>query len=154
MRPWLVGLALLLGPVSLVDGPAAAQSAANCPSKGLKTQPATFVTATGRHRYTVEIAASPDEQSCGMMYRKTMKPLTGMVFPFAPPRSASFWMENTDLPLDLIFVAPDNRVLSIASGKPYSRDLIDSNGVAASVIELYAGEAKRIGLKPGDRVER
>lgn len=125
-----------------------------CPSKGLKTQPTTLVTASGRHRYSLEIAASPEEQSCGMMYRKSMKPMTGMVFPFSQPRPATFWMENTDLPLDLIFVAPDNRVLSIASGKPYSRDLIDSNGVTAAVIELRAGEAKRIGLKPGDRVER
>ncbi len=125
---------------------------ANCPSSGLTLSPATFVTARGKFRYALEVAASAEQQECGLMYRKTMKRGTGMIFPFTPPRPASFWMENTPLPLDLIFVDTDNRVLTIAPGKPYSRDLIDSGGVTAAVIELNAGEAKRIGLKPGDRV--
>lgn len=136
----------------IVAAPASAQG--TCPSSTLKRTPATFVTATGRHKYDLEIAASSDEQQCGMMFRKTMKPGTGMIFPFTPPRSASFWMENTPLPLDLIFVGPDNKVLTIASGKPFSRDMIDSGGITAWVIELKAGQAKKIGLKPGDRVER
>ena len=88
------------------------------------------------------------------MYRKAMKRSVGMMFPFAAPRAASFWMENTPLPLDLIFVGTDDRVVSISPGKPFSRDLIDSGGIAASVIELNAGEAQRIGLQPGDRVEK
>lgn len=88
------------------------------------------------------------------MFRETMPRNAGMVFPFKPARPASFWMENTILPLDLVFVAPGNRVLSIGHGKPFSRDLIESGGTAAAVIELNAGEAARIGLKPGDRVER
>ena len=113
-----------------------------------------LVTATGRHKYQLEVAATAEAQECGLMYRKHMKRDAGMVFPFSPPRPATFWMENTVLPLDLIFVGPDSRVVSIGNGKPFSRDMINSGGVAASVIELNAGEAKRIGLKPGDKVER
>jgi uncharacterized membrane protein (UPF0127 family) len=127
--------------------------AADCPNVGLKTRKTVLVTDTGRHRYDLEVAASAEQQACGMMYRRSMKPATGMAFPFSPPRATSFWMENTYLPLDLIFVGPDRRVVHIASGQPLSRDFIDSGGIAAEVIELSAGEAKRIGLKPGDRVE-
>lgn len=124
-----------------------------CPSQGLKQVPITLVTSTGRHAYRLEVAATADEQQCGLMYRKKMKQQAGMIFPFSPPRPATFWMENTFLPLDLIFVGPDSRVISVGNGKPFSRDMIDSNGVAASVVELNAGEAKRIGLKVGDKVE-
>lgn len=125
-----------------------------CPNRGLRIVPATLVTATGRHRYRLEVAATPAQQQCGLMFRKSMPRKTGMVFPFDAPRSASFWMENTPLPLDLIFVGSDSRVISIGQGRPFSRDLIDSGGVAASVIELNQGEARRIGLKPGDLVKR
>ena len=128
-------------------------AAAACPNIGLANIPVTFVTAKGRRAYTVERAASPAEQECGLMYRKTMPRNIGMIFPFDPPKLATFWMENTVLALDLVFVDPDNRVLSIAQGKPFSRDILDSRGVAAVVIELNIGEAKRIGLKPGDKVE-
>ena len=133
---------------------ATAPALADCPSTGLARAPATFVTAKGKFRYTLEIAASGEDQQCGLMYRKTMKRSVGMIFPFLRPRAASFWMENTPLPLDLIFVDADNRVINFEPGKPFSRDLINSAGITAAVIELNAGEAQRIGLKPGDLVLR
>jgi uncharacterized membrane protein (UPF0127 family) len=132
----------------------ATPAAAACPNAGLKTETATFVTAKGKFKYTLDIAASGAEQQCGLMYRETMPKTAGMVFPFNPPRPATFWMDNTPLPLDLIFVDADNRVLNVLPGKPYSRDLIPSAGVTAAVIELNLGEAARIGLKPGDKVIR
>ena len=132
---------------------AMAPAVAACPNAGLKTRPVVLVTAKGPQRYTLEIAGSEQEQECGLMYRKAMPRNVGMIFPFPAPRRATFWMENTVLPLDLVFVGTDGRVLSIADGKPFSRDIIDSRGIAASVIELNAGEAKRIGLRPGDRIE-
>ncbi len=144
MKFWVFAAALLF----------AAPAVAACPNAGLATAPVTFVTATGRHSYKIEIAASPSEQECGLMYRKSMPKKVGMAFPFPEPKRATFWMENTVLPLDLVFVTPDNHVLSIASGKPFSRDIIDAGGETANVIELNAGEAKRIGLKPGDVVEQ
>ena len=106
------------------------------------------------HRYTVEVAATALEQSRGLMFRTRMGAHRGMIFPFEPPRTATFWMENTVLPLDLIFIAPDHRVLTIAANaKPYSRDIIDSGGVVAAVLELNVGAAAKIGLQPGDRVD-
>lgn len=149
------GIALLLMagvPSAVTSAPASTRSA--CPNVGLRVKPVVLTTSKGRFRYDLEIAASPSEQECGLMFRKVMKRSTGMFFPFDQPKSASFWMENTPLSLDLIFVTPDSRVLSVASNaKPMSRMIIDSRGVAASVIELNAGEAARIGLKAGDRVD-
>jgi hypothetical protein len=142
------GLALAAGLAMAAMAPPVAA----CPYPALKTGKAVFTTARGRFQYRVEIAASPDEQACGLMFRKAMRRDSGMTFPFVPARAASFWMENTTLPLDLIFVAPGGRVLSIGHGKPFSRDLINSGGVAVGVVELNAGEAQRIGLKPGDKV--
>ncbi|QXQ05761.1 DUF192 domain-containing protein [Sphingosinicellaceae bacterium] len=110
-------------------------------------------TSSGRHNYSVEIAASPEQQERGLMFRTAMAANQGMIFPFAPPRPASFWMENTILPLDIVFIGADSRVLNVAAdAKPYSRDLIQSSGAAAAVLELNAGEAAKIGLKPGDAV--
>jgi uncharacterized membrane protein (UPF0127 family) len=125
----------------------------DCPNHGLAQVPLTFVTAKGRYSYRLDVAATPAQQECGLMYRKTMPRDVGMVFPFDPPRPTSFWMENTVLPLDLVFVGPDGRVVSVGHGKPFARDIIDSGGITARVVELNAGEAARIGLKPGDRAQ-
>lgn len=134
--------------------PLASAAAATCPNTGLRTARVAFETAKGRFSYLVEMAATPQEQACGMMFREVIKPGTGMSFPMVPPRATGFWMENTPLPLDLIYVSPAGRVLNVRRGQPYSREVLNSAGVTAEVIELAAGEAERIGLKPGDRVRR
>lgn len=146
MRVFLIAGLLLAAPVAAATPP-------DCPNKGLAQVPVTFITAKGRHSYTLDVAKTPTQQQCGLMFRKTMKRDTGMDFPMGMPRPISFWMENTILPLDLVFVGADGRVVNVGHGKPFSRDLIDSGGPATRVIELNAGEAARIGLKPGDRVE-
>ena len=146
LRIGLVALALLAA------APAAAVPA-NCPSTGLTRQPLTITTASGKHRYTVEVAATPDQQECGLMFRRVMAPTAGMVFPSHDLRQMSFWMENTYLPLDIIFVGSDGRVVNVAANaQPLSRELLDSKGPAATVVELNAGQAAHIGLKPGDRI--
>jgi uncharacterized protein len=120
----------------------------------LATVPLTLVTASGKHRYTVEVAATPDQQEIGLMFRRKMAVDHGMIFPFAPPQVATFWMENTILPLDLVFIAPDMTVLRIAANAaPYSRDIIASGGAIVAVLELGAGEAARVGLRAGDKVD-
>jgi uncharacterized membrane protein (UPF0127 family) len=133
-------------------GPGAAQEplVANPPLPTV----ALTLTARGRpQRYTVEVARTPVEQARGLMLRKTMGRGHGMLFPVDPPREASFWMEGTYLPLDIIFIAPDHSVRRIAANAvPFSKADIPSGGVAAAVLELNAGEAARIGLKPGDAV--
>lgn len=121
----------------------------------LRTIPLAIVTADGaRHAYVVEVAETPDDQARGLMYRKRLTSGGGMLFPFQPPRPASFWMMNTYIPLDMIFVLPDRRIESILSDvPPHTEDQRRSLGRVAAVLELNAGEAARIGAKPGDRVE-
>ena len=149
--PTRPALALVLLAPLWLSQPAAA---ASCPNMGLRTAKVAFETAKGRFTYRVEVAATLDEQACGMMFREKMPHDTGMSFPMTPPRPTGFWMENTALPLDIIFVSPAGRVLNYRRGQPYSREVLTSIGATAEVIELAAGEAERIGLKPGDRVRR
>lgn len=88
-----------------------------------------------------------------MMFRTRMAPMTGMIFPMDPPRQATFWMENTLIPLDLLFIGADGRIRNIiANAVPKSRAQLPSAGPVAAVLELAGGEADRIGAKPGDRV--
>lgn len=107
----------------------------------------------GKHSYKVEVAGTPRQQATGMMYRKSMKRDEGMLFPMNPARPAGFFMRNTYVPLDIIFIGPDRKVLNIGQGKPLDETVIHSDGPVIAVLELKGGEAKRIGLKPGDRVE-
>lgn len=146
-------LALCLGGIAL---PLAAQQ----PAPGLVANPTltttslTLVTGGRKHKYTVELARTTIEQARGLMLRKTMPRDRGMIFPVSPPRTASFWMEGTILPLDIIFIGTDRKVLRIApNAVPFSRTPIDSGGLVSAVLELNAGEAARIGLRPGDAVD-
>ena len=146
-------LTLLLALVLTAPAVPAAALDISAAQPQLTRVPLTLATRTGAHRYTVEVAATPRQQELGLMFRTRMGRAEGMIFPMMPPRPASFWMENTILPLDLVFIGADGRVLNIAAdAKPYSRALIDSAGAAAAVLELNAGEAARVGLKPGDAV--
>lgn len=153
IRALMLSLALLLAapaaPALAIDAAGGITSA----QPQLTRIPLTLTTASGRHRYKVEVAATPRQQELGLMFRTRMGSAEGMIFPFAPPRPASFWMQNTILPLDLVFIGADGRVLNIAADAvPYSRAFIYSQGAAAAVLELNAGEAARIGLKAGDPV--
>jgi len=109
-------------------------------------------TASGRHHYAAELAATPEQQEYGLMFRTRMGAKQAMLFPFALPRPASFWMANTVLPLDLVFVGADGRVQNVGKGIPQSRELVSSDDAAAAVLELNAGEAARIGIRKGSRV--
>lgn len=157
MRRWVSALALagLLGAVPAAPAYSReAVPAARKPQTGLRIIPLTIETAGGkRHAYKVEVAATPDQQAHGMMFRTTMPPGTGMLFPMDPPRPASFWMENTLIPLDLVFIGADGRIRNIVAGAvPKSRAPLASVGPVAAVLELRGGEAERIGARPGDKV--
>jgi uncharacterized membrane protein (UPF0127 family) len=134
--------------------PVAGQPGAAAPQTGLVVTTLSLRTANGRtHRYRVEVARTADEQAHGMMFRTHMPAGRGMIFPMDPPRPTAFWMRNTLIPLDLVFIGPDGRVINIAErARPLSDDPIPSAGVAAAVLELAGGEAARIGLRPGDTV--
>ena len=112
-----------------------------------------ILTAKGAVRYKVEVAESPASQEQGLMYRKTMPVGRGMIFVFPYPKMAVFWMHNTLLPLDLLYVDPEGRIESIAAdAKVMDDSLLPSLGPVKAVIELNAGQAKARGIKPGDKV--
>ena len=90
----------------------------------------------------------------GLMYRDKLAPDRGMIFPFDPPRDASFWMRNTLIPLDMIFVRADGSIANIAANTvPYSEVPMTSEGPVAAVLEIAGGRAAELGIKPGDKVE-
>ncbi|MEL6768964.1 MAG: DUF192 domain-containing protein [Pseudomonadota bacterium] len=106
--------------------------------------------ADGPVTYTVEIADEPAEHAEGLMFRTEMATDAGMLFLFATPRQASFWMRNTFIPLDMIFIAPGGTVLNVAENTvPFSEAPQRSDGAAAAVLEVNAGEAARHGIGPG-----
>lgn len=143
--------ALLL--IAATPGPLAAQAIVTA-QPTLRTIPLRLITARQSHRLRVEVAASPREQQIGMMFRTQLPRGKGMLFPFESPRNLTFWMENTVIPLDLVFISPAGRVINVAANaKPFSRDLLPSEGPAIAVLEIAGGEAARMGLRPGDRVE-
>ncbi len=123
------------------------------PVSGLTLTPLTVVTASGPHAFTVEVAATPAEQERGLMFRQTMGADEGMIFPMAPPRPTAFWMKNTVIPLDIIFIGANHKVLNVAANAvPYDLSPLPSDGDAAGVLELNGGRAAQIGLKAGDTV--
>lgn len=133
----------------------AAETAGEPAVQRLRTVPLTIVTNDGkRHVYTVEVARTSDEQAQGLMYRRAMPKDAGMIFPFPAPRPATFWMRNTYIPLDMVFLLADGRIESIlADVPPLNEAQRSSLGPVAAVLELNAGEAARIGATPGDLVE-
>lgn len=142
----------MAGPFSAPLG-ARAPITAGKPQTGLKVVPLSITAGGKLHRYKVEVAETPAQQAHGMMFRTSVPPGTGMIFPMKPARAASFWMENTLVPLDLLFIGADGKVRNfIADAVPLSQAPMSSVGPVVAVLELKGGEAARIGLKPGDRV--
>ncbi len=120
---------------------------------GLRIAPVTLVTARGRHAIAAEVALTPAEQAKGLMDRDSLAPDAGMLFPFSPPRPAAFWMKNTRIPLDIIFIRANGTVIRVAERTtPYSLAPIESGEPAAAVLELVGGRAAALGLKAGDRI--
>jgi uncharacterized protein len=110
-------------------------------------------TDSGEHSYSVEVADTDRERARGLMFRRSLPDTSGMIFLYEPPQPVGMWMRNTYIPLDMIFIAADGTVRRVAANtEPFSTDIIASGGPVAAVLELNAGQAARIGVKPGDRV--
>jgi len=106
------------------------------------------------HRFTVEVARTPEEQQRGLMFRESLAPDRGMIFPYDPPQPVGFWMKNTLIPLDMIFIRADGTIANIAENTvPLSLDSVPSAGDAAAVLEIAGGRSAQLGIKAGDRVE-
>jgi len=112
-----------------------------------------LVTATGTHTFQVEVAETAAEKARGLMFRRSLAADAGMIFPYAPPQEATMWMRNTYISLDMVFIRQDGVVHRVATDtEPFSESVIASHGEVAAVLELNAGMARQVGLKPGDKV--
>jgi len=116
-------------------------------------EPLTISTQTGDHAFSVEIAATPATRERGLMDRRFMPADRGMLFEFERDDPVAFWMKNTYIPLDMVFIARNGAVTRIVDrAEPLSETPIPSGGPCAAVLELNGGVAARIGLKTGDMV--
>jgi uncharacterized membrane protein (UPF0127 family) len=116
-------------------------------------QPLEIASKNGVHVFAVEMASTPEEQAKGLMFRRELPEGQGMLFDFHKERPASFWMKNTYIPLDMIFIRGDGRILRIAENTvPLSETLVPSGGPVRAVLEVIGGTAKKLGITPGDRV--
>lgn len=158
MRHLLLSLALAAAACSpqtaeAERAPATPAAPAVHPESGLEIIPLTVDVAGKRHSFRVEVARTPAQQEKGLMFRKAMGADEGMLFPYAQPRILSFWMRNTVLPLDIIYVGPDGKVVNvIANAEPYSEKPLWSSAPASAVLELNAGRAAQLGIGPGTTV--
>jgi uncharacterized protein len=124
------------------------------PESGLEVIPLSVTTLGGTRHFRVEVARTPAEQARGLMFRTAMGPDEGMLFPYSQPQILSFWMRNTVISLDLIFIGPDRRVINVAANAvPYSEASIVSDAPAIAVLELNGGRARELGIVAGSRVD-
>lgn len=108
---------------------------------------------SGVHVFSVEIADNDAERAKGLMYRKDLPEGQGMLFDFHREQEVSFWMQNTYIPLDMVFIRADGRILRIAENtEPLSTKLIPSGGPVRAVLEVIGGTTRKLGIAPGDRV--
>ncbi|MCG8360079.1 MAG: DUF192 domain-containing protein [Kiloniellales bacterium] len=107
----------------------------------------------GRHTFEVELALTQEQQAQGLMFRRTLAENAGMLFVYKPAREISMWMKNTMIPLDMLFIASDGQIVKIVERTvPLSEKIVESDQRVQAVLELNAGTASRLGIKPGDRV--
>lgn len=107
-------------------------------------------TANGERSFTIEVADDASERSKGLMFRESMDDDHGMLFVFDQTQPVGFWMKNTPMPLDLLFIGQDGRVRDILPGTPFSEAMISPGEPVRFVLEFKAGTAARAGIKDGD----
>jgi uncharacterized membrane protein (UPF0127 family) len=149
LRP--LGRRLLLGAPLLL-----APAAARAQDPEIKFQRSSLVVvSSGRDiKFDVELALNDTERSRGLMFRKQLGPYEGMLFDFYQEMPVSFWMKNTLIPLDMIFIAKDGTVRHVhANAVPLSTDPTPSGAPVRAVLEINGGSAALLGIKPGDKVK-
>ncbi len=119
----------------------------------LPTGTVSVVTGETAHQFNVEIAATPDAISAGLMFRTDLAPDAGMLFDFGGEREASMWMKNTLIPLDMLFIDGSGTVVSIArNAAPGSLRSLGPGIPVRGVLEIAGGRAKALDIEPGDKV--
>ena len=119
---------------------------------GLREVPLTIRSKNGVHHFTVEVAATPDQQERGLMFRESVAPDRGMIFPYQPPQEVAFWMKNTLIPLDIIFIGTDGKIVRITKAQAMDLTPLPSGAPVIGVLEIRAGRAAELGIKEGDKV--
>jgi uncharacterized protein len=141
---------LLLLPLLLI----ASTSAAVAQTEQFPTASLTILTAKGPQKFSVELATTPAQMEQGLMFRRSMAPDAGMLFDYRVPSMAMMWMKNTLIPLDMLFVDAQGRIVNIHErAVPGSLATIAAAAPVRAVIELNGGTASRLGIQPGDRVQ-
>jgi len=149
----MIGRRALLAALMLGVGAGASAWAAPGAAPAGKLETVEIVTMRGRPRFQVEIAATRAQQERGLMFRKSLAHDRGMLFTYAKPQRVAYWMKNTLIPLDIIYIAADGRILSIArNARPHDETPLASGGPVLGVLELAGGRAAQLGILPGDRV--
>jgi uncharacterized membrane protein (UPF0127 family) len=120
------------------------------PQTGLRQVQLTIRSANRVHRFTVDVAATFEQQERGLMFVRALAPNRGMIFPYDPPQDASFWMKNTLIPLDIIFIRADGRIARITKAKALDETPLPSGEPIAAVLEIRGGRAAQLGIKQGD----
>jgi len=133
--------------------PSARQASVH-PVSGLEVVPLRIVSLGKTHDFRVEVARTPQQQSQGLMFRTAMGLDEGMLFPYDQPHVLSFWMKNTVLSLDLVFIGPDRRIINIAANTvPYSLTPVGAVGMSSAVLEIPGGRAAALGIGQGAKVD-
>lgn len=119
----------------------------------LATSPLEIRSGDTTHSFTVEIADTPEAIQQGLMHRETLAPDAGMLFDFGETRPASMWMKNTLIPLDMLFILQDGKVVAIArNAQPHSLRSLSPGVPVRGVLEIPGGRARELGIEPGDTV--
>lgn len=123
------------------------------PQPVLPTAPLVIDTPKGPVQFTVEMAVNFTQQETGLMFRKSVAPNAGMLFDFGHETDTAFWMKNTLIPLDMLFIKANGTIARIAvNAKPLSEDSIPSYEPVRAVLEIAGGRAGQLGIKAGDKV--
>jgi uncharacterized membrane protein (UPF0127 family) len=151
-KPWIfAGAAILVAAAAVFFFYFQTTTTATSQAQSLLVDPTplTAITSSGVKSFSIEVADNPAERSTGLMFRETMPEDRGMLFVFEQTQPVGFWMKNTPLPLDLIFIAQDGTVRAIKQGEPFSEATISPGVPVRFVLEVKAGIAAKAGIVAG-----
>jgi len=137
---------------SAARGPTATEIQAGAQS-GLARTSLTIHSATGVHKFEVDVAATVGQQETGLMFRHVLQPNEGMIFPYDPPATVAFWMKNTLIPLDIIFIRTDGSIARISTAKALDLSPVPSGEPIGAVLEIGGGRAAELGIREGDKAD-
>ena len=112
-----------------------------------------IITTAGKtHIFQVEVAKTQTQLRRGLMFRKALSSDVGMLFVMEPPRQTSMWMQNTYIPLDILFINQHNKITKIMQGKPHDLTPLNSDSICAYVLEINFGRASELNIEVGDKI--